>query len=245
VSSKQRREAALAAARDTVRPEPAPSGDGWPLALIARTRALWESLEGKYGFWDHGFEVFASPVPPGASLVIVGEHPVGGADAFDLARASVVPARHSYLDAAGLGPTRMREAFRSLGHEAALMGSVKTYANSFRSESLAQWRTTNVPERQYMEKLSLTSLRTTIERLGPLLVLCEGMEALQRTLKLFPGAAPTTVAVASGSRRAYCRTTVEGGMTLAAIIDAASPQTSAADWEAALPELARDLAALR
>ncbi len=95
MSSKQRREAALAAARDTVRPEPAPSGEGWPLALIARTRALWESLEGRYGFWDHGFEVFASPVPPGASLVIVGEHPVGGADAFDLARASVVPARHA------------------------------------------------------------------------------------------------------------------------------------------------------
>lgn len=245
MSSRQRREAALAAARETARPELPPSGDGWPLALIARTRALWESLEGKYGFWDHGFEVFASPVPPGASLVIVGEHPVGGADAFDLAQASVLPARHVFFDAVGPGATRMREAFRALGCEAALMGSVRMYANSFRSEGPAHWRTTNVPERQYMEKLSLASLRTTIERLGPLLVLCEGMEALQRTLKLFPGAAPTTVAVASGSRRAYCRTTVEGGMTLAAIIDAASPQTSAADWEAALPELARDLAVLR
>lgn len=245
MSSRQRREAALAEARERAEEAPPLPAEGWPQVLIDRTRALWESLEGRYGFWDHGFEVFASPVTPGAAVLIIDEHPTGDATAFDLARASVVPTSHAYLAGDGLRERRMRDAFARAGHEATLAASVMMHANCFRSRDLAQWRTTNVPERQWMEKHSLDVLRSALERVDPRLVLCEGMDTLQRVLKLFPGADPTTVSVAGGSRRAYCRARLDGGTTLAAIIDPGNPRTSDGDWDAALPELARDLDGLR
>ncbi|MCC6388653.1 MAG: hypothetical protein IT302_14855 [Dehalococcoidia bacterium] len=245
MSSRQRRDAALAEARartGEVAPLPA---EGWPQALIDRTRALWESLEGRYGFWDHRFEVFASPVTPGAAVLIIDEHPTGDAAAFDLSRASAVPASHACIAGDGPHERRMRDAFGRAGYEATFAASVKMHANCFRSRDLAQWRTTNVPERQWMEKHSLDVLRTALERVGPRLILCEGMDTLQRVLKLFPGTGPTIVAVAGGSRRAYCRSRLANGATLTGIIAPGSSRTSDEDWDAALPELGRDLDALR
>ncbi|MBI5949320.1 MAG: hypothetical protein HY875_14375 [Chloroflexi bacterium] len=206
------------------------------------TRQLWESLRGKYPFHGSGFAVFYSPLSESSKLVIIGANPGGGANSFNLARATAIPTEHDYFAYDYALARRMRDLFTAAGRLDLLRSSLKLNLNFFRSRDANEWRTAPADTRRLMEAHSQRWVLSLLERLSPSLVLCEGTSTFDRLRDVLPGAGPSKLVVeAAGGRRAYVRASTPWGGTLIGVIHPTGAQVSTDDWGRIASALAQDV----
>ena len=183
-------------------------------SVIAQTEQAW-SAAGEYPPRKCGFYVFYSPVRLRPKLMLIGEQPGGGQDAFCLEQALSIPKEHDYVrHPEWLIARKMRSLFSGINRLKFLEQSVKLNLNFFRAPSSSAWRTTPAPLRRRLETFCEQEVHEIVKTLQPRLIVCEGLGVYDRMLRQRSVTRREVVLTRRDGSRLYCRAEVAPGIRL-------------------------------
>ena len=96
----------------------------WAENLIEEVSEKWERTENKYGFSEHGFRVFYSPVYASPDVMVIGYTPEDDEKPFSKEEDSRIPGVHEYFSRDSRMARRMKYLFESIDRDDWLKTSV-------------------------------------------------------------------------------------------------------------------------
>lgn len=157
--------------------------DDWISQLYAETAQLWERQKD-----PRGYAIFYSPVSVHPKIMIIGYNPGGDERSFLADNHSKPPDEHEYLKKEYRLAKQMDRIFQYAGLANELGRTVKFNLNFFRSEKAADL----AGERELQNFSEQKALRI-IERLGPGMIITEGLATFDRLMILCSGTVGNTV----------------------------------------------------
>lgn len=209
--------------------------------LYARTRFLWESLEGAYPTWHCRFSILYGPPMLGPDLFILGSNP--GFDPAYLYDDEILtwPKENEYITQKWPLATKLRSIFANAGLENLLERSIGTNRLFFKSKSLDHhetglgWADNPKAIRERLEAYCSHELEQLIRLIKPKFILVLGLSVFDD----FSNAASRNVEGVKGRRVATVGSA--DGIKTIGIIHPTGARVSNADWAIVEKALALEL----
>jgi hypothetical protein len=178
----------------------------WAEELINEVCEKWETFEYKYGFSEHGFRVFYSPVRINPDLMIIGYNPGNDDKPFSKDEDSLLPEFHEYLYHKSKIARKTKYLFESIEKDDWLEGSVKLNLVFFGSENEAQWQTMGQDLRNELEMFCFRKVNDIIDTLMPRYIITEGLNVFDTlTNSVLMGCDKPEGEIGLGGRKIYAR----------------------------------------
>jgi hypothetical protein len=221
-------------------------GDGmdlqnWAENLVEEVCEKWEHSESKYGFSEHGFRVFYSPVYPGPDLMVIGYNPGNDEKPFSKEDDCQVPAVHEYFCHDSRMAKRMKYLFEGIDRDEWLEASIKLNLIFFRSENEAQWESLDRDIRDELEMFCFNKVSDIIDTLKPRYIVTEGLKVFDRLIhSVLMGCDEPEVKIGIGGRKIYARSRC-GHSHIIGLAHLTKDRISYPEWNAIKKYLKSDL----
>ena len=178
----------------------------WANDLVEEVFKTWEDSEHAYGFSEHGFRVFYSPVYPGPDLMIIGFNPGNDEKPFSRADDRQVPAVHEYFCHDSGMARKMKYLFEGIEKDDWLEKSIKLNLIFFRSENESQWESLDRDVRNDLEMFCFRKVGDIIDILKPRYIVTEGLKVFEILIQsVLMGCDAPEVKNGVGGRKIYAR----------------------------------------
>lgn len=202
----------------------------WAETLVREVKIKWESIPYCYGFREHGFRVFHSPVYFSPNLMIIGFNPECDKTSLSEERESEIPIDHEYFIHDTLLARRTKYLFEGIERDEWLEKSVKVNMIFFVTPKETPWENLDGNIRVPLELFCFRKVHEIIETLKPRYILTEGLRVFDvLTEFILMGCTKPDVKIGIGGRKIYAKSQY-GYSHLIGIVHLAKERLSYPDW---------------
>jgi len=202
----------------------------WAENLVEEVCEMWERTENKYGFSEHGFRVFSSPVYSSPDVMVIGYTSEDDEKPFSKEEDSRVPGVHEYFSHDSRMARRMKYLFESIDRDDWLKVSVKLNLIFFRSENEAQWQSMGRKIRGELETFCFLKVSDIVDILKPRYIVTEGLKVFDiLTQSVLMGCDGAEIKIGVGGRKVYARSRC-GNSQIIGVAHLTKDRISYPDW---------------